>query len=202
MRRSLCALVAAAVVLGACGEKEDRTRATGPAAVVEGPRSPFQGGVMPPGIEAPRFALRDEDGRLVRMADAIRRGPAIVTFLFTTCNTTCPLLLQQIRGALDDLGRDVPVIAVSLDPPRDTAARVRRFLLRHGVRGRVRAALGTRKELAPVWEAFAIKPEFGDLQSQARIVLVDRRGLQRVGYPAGQGTPEQLAADMRVLKRE
>jgi hypothetical protein len=36
----------------------------------------------------------------------------------------------------------------------------------------------------------------------ARIVLIDKRGRQRVGFPASQTTPERLAHDIRVLERE
>jgi hypothetical protein len=32
-------------------------------------------------------------------------------------------------------------------------------------------------------------------------MLIDRRGLERVGFPADQLTPEGLAHDIRVLER-
>jgi hypothetical protein len=35
----------------------------------------------------------------------------------------------------------------------------------------------------------------------ARIVLIDRNGLQRIGFPASQTTPERLAHDIRLLER-
>ena len=64
-------------------------------------------------------ALRDERGDPLRLAD-MRGKPVVVTFLYTTCKDTCPLTAQQIRIALDDLGHDVPVVAVSVDPANDT----------------------------------------------------------------------------------
>jgi hypothetical protein len=36
----------------------------------------------------------------------------------------------------------------------------------------------------------------------ARLVLVDKRGFQRIGYPSSQVTPERLAHDLRLLERE
>ena len=36
----------------------------------------------------------------------LRGRPAIVTFLYTTCEDTCPTQAQQIKGALDELGED------------------------------------------------------------------------------------------------
>ena len=56
----------------------------------------------------------------------------IVAFAYTTCEDSCPLEVEQVRVALDRLADDgyeeVPAIAVAVDPPRDTAARARRFL--------------------------------------------------------------------------
>lgn len=198
MARRCLLLVALAAIFASCGGSDDSGSA---AAIVEGPKSPFAGSVMPPGVETPRFELKDERGKTVRMSDAIARGPVVVTFMYSTCVDACPLLAQQIRGALDDLGHDVPAIAISVDPEGDTPAKARRFLKRQKLDGRMRFALGSREQLEKVWKGFAIRPQRNDLDHQARIVLVDRKGLQRVGYPGGQGTPEQIARDLELLER-
>ena len=52
----------------------------------------------------------------------------MLAFLYSTCGATCVLIAQQIRGALDELPRPVPVLIVSADPRADTPARVKRFL--------------------------------------------------------------------------
>ena len=39
---------------------------------------------------------------------SLRGRPVIVTFLYTTCEDTCPTQAQQVKGALDELGEDVP----------------------------------------------------------------------------------------------
>jgi 3-hydroxyacyl-CoA dehydrogenase len=44
-----------------------------------------------------------------------------------------------------------------------------------------------------------IQPQLDDLDHTARIVLVDGDGVQRVGYPLGEVTPERLAHDLRLL---
>ena len=84
-----------------------------------------------------------------------------MTFVYSTCEDTCPAQVQSIRGALDKLGRDVPVLAVSVDPRNDTRDRARRFLLEQHVTGRVRFVLGTERELAPVWRGYGIAPQRG-----------------------------------------
>ena len=65
---------------------------------------------MPAELRAPDFALRDQDGERISMR-ALRGQPVIVTFLYSTCEDTCPAQAQTIRGALDELGEDVPALA-------------------------------------------------------------------------------------------
>jgi protein SCO1/2 len=158
----------------------------------------FAGSVRPPGARAPAFRLRDQDGRRVAMAD-YRGRTVVMAFVYSTCKDTCPGEVQSIRGALDRLGHDVPVLAVSVDPPNDTRANARRFLLEQHVTGRVRFVLGSARELAPVWRGYGIAPQRGTLDHSAYVVVVDGAGRQRLGYPAHQLTPEDLAADLRRL---
>ena len=83
------------------------------------PTSAFAGALRPPDARAPDFRLRDQDGKPVAMAD-YRGRTVVMTFVYSTCKDTCPAQVQSIRGALDKLGHDVPVLAVSVDPKQDT----------------------------------------------------------------------------------
>jgi protein SCO1 len=132
------------------------------------------------------------------------RGEVVVlTFLYTTCRDTCPLTATQIRGALDDLGRDVPALAVSVDPVNDTPERARRFLFKRGLaRDRMRFLLGSRAQLQPIWKAYGIRPQGEAFDHSAYVLLIDRRGRQRIGFPVQQLTPEALAHDIRRLQAE
>jgi protein SCO1/2 len=163
--------------------------------------SPFAGATMPPGARAPDFALRDQDGRVVRMS-AFRGKPVIVTFLYSNCTGSCPAQAQQIKGALDDLGHDLPAVAVSVDPSYDTPRRARHFLAVQGMSRRIHYVLGSERQLEPVWKGFAIAPQRPGHEHQSWLTLVDRRGMQRVGYPGAEVTPERLAHDLRVLERK
>jgi protein SCO1/2 len=153
---------------------------------------------MPDGVQAPDFALRDERGRPVSMR-AFRGRPVVVTFLYANCEDTCPTQAQQVKGALDQLRRPVPSLAISVDPPRDTPAKAREFLTKYDLTGRMRWVLGSREELTPLWRGFAIQEQLPKLEHQARIVLVDAEGFQRVGFPGDKATPDRLAHDLREL---
>jgi protein SCO1 len=180
-----------AVVLAARGRDSD-----------EGSPNTFEGALMPEGLRAPDFRLRNQDGDPVSMR-SLRGQPVVVTFLYTHCEDTCPVQAQTIRGALDQLGHDVPALAVAVDPPNDTPESARKFLAEQRATGRIDFVLGSRSELRPVWKGFgSIKPQSVTEEHQARFTLVDSRGFQRVGYPGAQATPERLAHDLRLLERE
>ncbi len=162
------------------------------------PATGWEGSLRPPGTRLPDFALRDQDGETVTAA-ALRGRPVVVTFLYSTCEDTCPAQVMSIRGALDRLGHDVPVIGVSVDPANDTPARARAFLLEMSMTGRMDFLLGDRSELAPLWKAFGIAPQRKGREHSAYTVLVDGRGRQRIGFPADRLTPRALAADLARL---
>ncbi|MDQ3093367.1 MAG: SCO family protein, partial [Actinomycetota bacterium] len=164
------------------------------------------GALRPPGIPPADFALRDQDGERVSTAD-VRGQVTVVTFLYTTCEDACPLVAQQIRGALDLLGRDVPVLAVSVDPVGDTQRRARSFLLDQRLVDRMDFLLGSSEELRPVWDAFGIQPQTvredgPDSDHSVSVVLLDRDGVQRIGYPINGLTPDALAGDIALLESE
>ena len=161
----------------------------------------FEGAVMPKGLKAPDFSLKNQDGERISMRD-FRGQPVIVTFLYTTCEDTCPVQAQTVRGALDELGEDVPAIAIAVDPPRDTPERARAFLSEQRALGRLDFVLGTRAELMPLWEGFYIRPQSVTQEHNARFTLVDERGFQRVGYPGFEATAERIAHDIRILQAE
>jgi protein SCO1/2 len=130
---------------------------------------------------------------------ALRGRPAVVTFLYSRCEDSCPAEAQQVKGALDDLGRDVPVLAVSVKPEEDTPASARRFIEEQGMTGRMDFVLGSRPQLARLWRGFAISPQTENVEHQARIALIDAQGYQRVGFPLDQATPERISHDLREL---
>ena len=165
------------------------------------PASEPAGALRPPGIPPADFRLTDQDGRTATLAD-VRGEVTIVTFLYTTCEDTCPLAAQQIRGALDELGHDVPVLAFAVDPPRDTPARAERFVERYRMDGRMRFLTGPRAELRRQWRAYGVRPQGDGFEHTAHVVLLDREGVQRIGFPVDKLTPEALAHDVALLERD
>ena len=195
----IVALVAAGVGIAGLSKSDNSSAAED--VVVDAPHSQFEGALLPRGLRAPNFSLRDENGRRVTMSE-YRGKPVIVTFLYSHCHTECPVQAQQIKGALNDLGSPVSALSVSVDPPGDKPKSVKAFNAKQGVTGRLRWVLGSEGQLSRLWKGFAIVPQTPQQEHMARIVLIDKSGYQRVGFPASQTTPERLAHDLRVLERE
>jgi len=197
------AVVALVVVILAARGISDA--GTGPKVTTSGTAlgrtSLFEGAPLPAGVRAPDFSLRDQRGRRVTMRE-YRGRPVVVTFLYSHCHDTCPIQAQQIKGALDQLGHDVPALAISVDPARDTPKSVDRFDSEQGVGNRLRWVLGRKSQLRPLWEGYGTTQELPSQEHLARLVLVDKRGFQRIGYPSQQVTPERLAHDIRLLEKE
>lgn len=202
------ALALVAVALGGTLLLGGGSDASSREAFTVGP-SGFAGAVSPPGARAADFRLRDQDGRPATLA-AERGKVTVLTFLYTTCEDTCPVAASQILGALEDLGpggQDVAALAVSVDPADDTPARARKFLLDRRLTGRMRFALGREAQLRPVWTAYGIRPqgsdpEATDFEHSARVEVIDKNGFRRVGFPLDQLTPDALAHDIRRLDAE
>jgi len=187
---TLCAVAAVAGVLLAGRQQQGLQLTNG-----------WAGALRPAGQPVPDFKLRDQDGKTVTSA-SLRGKPVVFAFVYSTCRDTCPAQVQTIRGALDDLGDpDVHVVGISVDPANDNPTRAESFLLKQQMTGRMQFLLGTREELEPVWDGFAIQPQQANLEHSAHTVLADARGIQRIGFPFDHLTGEALAYDLGRLAR-
>src|SRR5207302_8680241 len=101
--------------------------------------------------------------------------------------------------------RRVPVLAISVDPAHDTRASAQAFIARERMTGRMRFLLGPYRQLRGIWKRYGIQPEFDQSGREYRyghsayVMLIDRRGYLRVGFPAGGLVPEDVAHDLRLL---
>jgi protein SCO1/2 len=166
--------------------------------------SEFAGPTMPPGLHAANFSLVDQDGRRVTL-DNYRGKVVVLTFIHSLCHDACPFMVEQIKGALGQLphgGRGVPAIGVSVAPAEDTVAHRRAFLAKHDLSNRMAFLNGPWPTMRRVWHAYAIAPVTAKIDHSTFVLLIDKRGIERVGFAADQLTPEGLAHDIRALEHE
>jgi protein SCO1/2 len=174
-------------------------------ATVTAAASPFDGPTLPANLRAADFSLTDQYGHRVTLSQ-YRGHVVVLTFIHSLCHDACPLMVQDIKGALNELPRDgagVIALGVSVDPSQDTRANRRMFLAKQGMTGRMRFLNGPRSYLKRVvWKDYAIAPQEGTVETHsAYILLISPSGFERVGFPADEATPGGVAHDIRVLER-
>lgn len=177
------------------------------------PKAPgLRGNVLPEQLTerpAPAFRLADARGGVLD-SRALRGRPYAVTFLYTRCPDVCPLIAHEIKGALERMGADaarVTVVGISVDPRGDRPAAVRAWLRRQDLPENFRYAVGSRRELAPVWRAYYTAPQIPDRPETsthtASVWLIGADGRPRTKYSAGAPVPiDDLAADLKTLADE
>lgn len=85
--------------------------------------------------QVPDIGVVREDGRKVNIrAELEGGGPVLVGFVFTTCTAICPLTSATFRQIQDRLGPHEPLLiaSISIDPERDTPARLRTYAHQFG----------------------------------------------------------------------
>lgn len=210
---AVCAALLLGVLTAAgCGDSGDDAAAGGATAAATtaehvehvGTTAAFEGGVVEPRRAAPPLRLKDIDGKVVDLAD-YKGSPVLVTFVYATCPDVCPLIMASLRQVHDSskLGRSVKVIAVSVDPERDTTPVVRKFLARQRAGGFVDYLVGTRAELEPVWADWQVgtqvpkdNPEL--VEHSALIYGITAGGELATAYPVGF-EPAGVTRDLPLL---
>jgi protein SCO1/2 len=190
MRRHLALALAAALfaLLGACDQLK-----------------PKYAGIDLTGVKWGRdFRLPDADGRERSLADF--RGKYVMVFFgFIYCPEVCPTVLYsaaQARKALGADGEKIQVIAITLDPERDTAAQMKEYATSFdptfiGLRG----DLERTKEVAKEFRVFFQKVPAGNsytIDHTAFTYVFDPEGRLRLAL-RHQQTTEEYIADLRTL---
>jgi protein SCO1 len=180
------------------------SRGSGETQTVPNTHSKFAGPTMPPGLVAKNFSLTDQNGHRVTLS-SYRGHVVVLTFIHSLCQDDCPFMVEQIKGALNDMpgsGRGIPTVGVSVAPKEDTLANRRKFLTQHRMNARIAFVNGPAATMRRIWHDYAIAPGTGPQGHSAVVVLVDKKGVERVGFGAAQLTPEELSHDLRVLEAE
>jgi protein SCO1/2 len=152
-------------------------------------------------VPAPLFRLRDQNGRMVRLAD-LRGRPVVLAFMDSLCTSECPIEAAQFAAALKPLSAPeqprLVVVSVDLaDSPKSIAKAARKWHLPAGFEW----LLGTHAQLAPVWRSYgiAVRPtKSGDVEHSDAFYVIDQHGDERAGF-LSPFIPGLLTRDLRRL---
>jgi len=158
---------------------------------------------------APDFTLTNQAGQRASFR-AFRGKVVAITFIYTTCVDTCPLLTAKMAGLQGRLGGDfgprVQFLSISVDPARDTPEVLKRYAEAHGAQDAGWAFLtGTPAEIRTVAKHYGVyyrKTSRGDVDHTFLTSLVDRDGILRVQYLGVRFDPNELLRDLQTLVRE
>lgn len=163
--------------------------------------------VLKPPKPAPDFSLTDQKGKEFRLSD--QRGQmAIIFFGYTTCPDICPATLAKLRTVKQELGTAadaIQFIFISVDPARDTSAKLATMLSRFGDEDFI-GLTGDAGVLADVWRDYNVyvgqvpDEDAGAghywVEHSSLLYLVEDDGLMTLVY-THNFDPGRMAADIR-----
>ena len=120
----------------------------------------FRGTELTAREPATSFTLTNQFSRSVSLDD-YRGKVVLLTFLYTSCPDICPLTTSNIREAYELLESDaeeLAMVAISVDPERDTVEEALAFSRRWQMTKRWDFLTGRRAELERIWRAYYIDP--------------------------------------------
>jgi len=141
-------------------------------------------------VKVPAVRLTDQDGRKVELRnDVIGDRVVVMGFVYTTCTTVCPVtsaLFEQLQTKLGPrLGSEVRLVSMTVDPVRDTPARLKAYAARHHAGAEWRWLTGDTPTVTRALDAFgAYNADF--TQHPAMILVLDGRSGDSVrlfGFP-------------------
>jgi protein SCO1/2 len=168
----------------------------------------FKAGILSPALPAPEIRLEGSDGKplnLARFEDKV----VLLAFGFSSCGEVCPITLATLAGARKKLGgdaADVQVVYVTVDPERDDAARMKKYLASFDPT--FVGGVGTRAQIDAAQKSYGIsstKQVYADgnytIGHSSSIYMIDRAGRLRAVMPYGHSS-DDFAHDLRILLRQ
>lgn len=159
---------------------------------------------------APSFSLTTQDKSPLKLAD-LRGKIVAVTFIFTTCQDTCPVLTAKLVGVQKKLSAEisphVAFVAISLTPKHDTPEVLKAYANAHGADLKRWSFLtGDEKQIHVLAKQFGVfvkkKKSDDDVDHGFLTSIIDRAGIIRVQYMGVRFEPNEMLADLQSLAKE
>ena len=146
--------------------------------------------------------LTDQNGRDFELA-SLRGHPVLVAMFYSSCQMVCPMIFETVHATLKALPeaerKDVRVLMVSFDPPRDTVAVLKATAAKRNCDSQwtlARADEATSRKVAAVLGVQYRKLADGEFNHSTQIALLDRDG--RIAAKSGKLGPADAALVKRV----
>jgi protein SCO1 len=158
---------------------------------------------------APGFTLTSQDGAEVSLAK-LRGKVVAVTFIFTRCTTTCPVLTPMMSLVQDRLGGDfgskIAFASITIDPEHDTPEMLKLYAQMYGADVAGWSFLtgppSVIADLTRRYGVFAGKDANADIEHTFLTSIIDQRGTIRVQYLGVRFDPEEFRRDLVSLLKD
>jgi protein SCO1 len=148
----------------------------------------------------PSITLLRADGRSTDLKRELDDGRAVVlTFIYTTCTTICPVISQTLEQLQDKLGPqigNVHLVSISIDPETDTPARLRDYAAKFGAGPEWQYYTGSVDASIAAQKAFNVYRE--DKMNHSPVVLL-RAAPGKPWLRVGFATADELLHSYRQL---
>ena len=153
--------------------------------------------------------LTSQDGAQVTLANF--RGKVVaVTFIYTLCTSTCPVLTPMMSFVQDQLGRDfgshIVFVSITVDPERDTPQVLKEYAQSFGADLNgwtfLTGSAAAIREVTRRYGIVASKNVDRDVDHTFLTSIVDQRGILRVQYIGVGFDPEEFKRDLVGLLNE
>jgi protein SCO1/2 len=156
------------------------------------------------------FTLTTQDDKPFRLS-SLRGKVVLVSFVFTTCNGTCPATTHRMVLAWEALAKaglldKVHLLSITLDPARDKPAALRDYMRLYDIDAKHWTFLtGSQKQIDKVlsdWGMWVRHAANGQLDHPSRVFLLDGRGRLREIYDLQFFRPRWVREDVQLLLNE
>jgi protein SCO1/2 len=161
---------------------------------------------------APAFALVNQDGKKFSNAD-LEGKVTLVSFIFTTCNGTCPATTHRMASIQQELQRrglgkagSVQLISITLDPARDNPETLKRYMQLYDIEASnwnfLTGPVERVNKVIAAWGMWAKPAASGQLDHPSRVYLLDSLGRIREIYNLTFLKPGWVCDDIDLLLKE
>lgn len=167
----------------------------------------LKAGVLSPAMPAPALNLAGTDGKPLGL-ERFHGKVVLLAFGFSNCGEVCPITLATLAGARKKLGAqatDVQMVYVTVDPERDDAAQMKKFV--GAFDPTFIGGVGTRTEIDAAQKNYGISSSRithagggYTIGHSSSIYMIDRAGKLRAVMPYGHPA-DDFVHDLKILLR-
>lgn len=173
---------------------------------------------LPRLFKLPDYSLISEEGKPFGSKD-LKGRLYIGSFMFTSCPTTCPGLMEKmkvVQKRVKGLGQKIALVSYSVDPSNDTPEVLEKYARRQkanpyvwkfvtGEKSKLQALLidgfkvpmGDREQTSKMLEGEPV--DLWDIVHSEKLALVDREGFVRGYYSTDKHSIDKLMIDVGLL---